>query len=72
LIAISSDIGKYKECVGMEGGHSHSKPCNAIYSALAFAIVDWLLFSLTFFNVVRNVRKVEEDVREIEMSGGAK
>jgi hypothetical protein len=50
-IALSVNIGRHNQCVAADGGHDHSRPCNTIYTALAFAIVDWLLFSFTFFSV---------------------
>jgi hypothetical protein len=50
-ISISVNIGRHDQCVASNGGHSHSKPCDTIYTALAFAIADWLLFSFTFFSV---------------------
>jgi hypothetical protein len=50
-IALSVNIGRNDQCVAPDGGHDHSRPCNTIYTALAFAIVDWLLFTVTFFTV---------------------
>ena len=50
-IAISANIGKHQECVAPSGGHDHSRPCNTAYTALAFAIVDWILFTISFVAV---------------------
>jgi len=66
-VSLSDDIGKHKDCVARDGSHDHSTPCNTLYLALAFAIADWLLFSLTFFNVIRSVRRVKEDTQAIEI-----
>jgi hypothetical protein len=50
-IALSVNIGRKDWCVADDGSHDHSRPCNTIYSALAFAIVEWILFTMTFFGV---------------------
>ena len=46
-IALSVNIGKSQQCVDPDGGHSHVRACNTIYSAIAFAIVNWLLHTVT-------------------------
>lgn len=51
-VSISVNIGKLENCVAPTGGHDHSRSCNTIYSALAFTIVEWLLFTVTFFSVI--------------------
>jgi hypothetical protein len=51
-IALSVNIGKHQECAAtLDSGHSHSRPCNTAYTAIAFAIVDWILFTVTFVMV---------------------
>jgi hypothetical protein len=50
-IAISVNIGKKQACVAPSGGHSHIRPCDTIYAAVAFAIVEWLLWCATLFGV---------------------
>jgi hypothetical protein len=59
-IALSVNIGKHQDCVAPDGGHSHLRECNTIYTALAFAIVDWILFSVTFAAVGYAIVKGEE------------
>lgn len=59
-IAISVNIGKHQQCVAPAGGHDHSRPCNAAYTTLAFAIVDWILFTVSFFLVVAAVFEKKE------------
>jgi len=44
-IALVVNIGKQQECYF--GGHSHIRPCDTIYATIAFAIVEWLLFTAT-------------------------
>jgi hypothetical protein len=61
-IAISANIGKHQECVAPTGGHSHARECNTIYSALAFAIVDWILFTVTFGAVAYAVATGRDNV----------
>ena len=61
-IAIAVNIGKDQECVAPTGGHSHSRECNTIYTALAFAILDWILFSVTFGAVAYAVATGRENV----------
>ena len=58
-ISLASNIGKRQECAAPGGGHEHSTPCDTIYSALAFAILEWLLFAFTFFSVIRATLKAE-------------
>ena len=67
-IALSVNIGRNDQCTAPDGGHSHSRECNTIYTALAFAIVEWLLFTVTFFFVGMAVGNREEVVHE---KGGA-
>jgi hypothetical protein len=50
-ISISVNIGRHNQCVAPDGGHSQTRECKTIYSALAFAIVDWLLFTVSFVTV---------------------
>jgi hypothetical protein len=54
-IAISVNIGKKQACADVDGGHSHIRPCDTIYAAVAFAIVEWLLWSATLFGVFTGV-----------------
>jgi hypothetical protein len=54
-IAISVNIGKKQVCVDENGDHSHIRPCDTIYAAIAFAIVEWLLWSATLFGVFTGV-----------------
>ena len=72
-ISLSVNIGRHDQCVGANGGHDHSKPCDTIYTALAFAIADWLLFSFTFFSVGWALSTKNEHVHEKSTgaSGGA-
>ena len=35
-------------CAAPDGGHLTTQPCKTIYAALAFAIVTWLLFGISF------------------------
>ena len=58
-IALSVNIGKHQECVAPDGGHSHVRECNTIYTALAFAIADWILFTVTFASVGLAISKGE-------------
>jgi hypothetical protein len=59
-IALSVNIGRHDQCVAPDGGHSKTRECKTIYSALAFAIVDWLLFTVTFVSVGLAVSKKED------------
>jgi hypothetical protein len=61
-IAISVNIGKDQECVAADGGHSHSRECRTIYSALAFAIINWILFTVTLGCVAYAVSTGRENV----------
>src|SRR5277367_4231565 len=70
-IALSANIGKHQECVASDGGHSHARECNTIYTALAFAIVDWLLFTVTFASVGYAISKGEEFASPNEKNTGA-
>lgn len=70
-IALSVNIGKHQQCVSADGGHDHSRPCNSIYTALAFAIVDWLLFSVTLFTVGHSIFTGSNDAPVHEKSTAA-
>jgi len=70
-IALSVNIGKHQECVAPDGGHSHVRECNTIYTALAFAIADWILFTVTFVSVGLAVAKGEEVAPVHEKNTGA-
>ena len=72
-IALSVNIGRHDQCVAANGGHDHSRPCDTVYSALAFAIFDWLLFSFTFFCVGWAILTGKETIHEKSTgaSGGA-
>lgn len=71
-ISISVNIGRHTQCATPSNGHDHSRPCDTIYTALAFAIVDWLLFSVTFFCVGWALLGAKEHVHEKSAgTGGA-
>ena len=70
-IALSANIGKHQECVAPNGGHSHSRPCNTIYTAIAFAILDWILFTITFVSVGYAVSTGKEVTPVHEKGAGA-
>lgn len=69
-IALSVNIGQDSYCSGPLGGHLHTRWCNSIYSALAFAIIDWILFTVTFVFVGMAVSKKEEVVHEKGVATG--
>jgi hypothetical protein len=69
-IALAVNIGQNTQCVAPSGGHSHSRECNTIYTALAFAIIDWLLFSITFGMVVYAVATGKETAPVQEKNTG--
>ena len=69
-IALSVNIGRHTQCATSSGGHDHSRPCNTIYTALAFAIADWLLFSVTFFTVGRALAGGKEHYHEKSTGAG--
>jgi hypothetical protein len=56
-IALSVNIGQKDFCVNVDGTHSRSRECDTIYTALAFSIIEWLLFSVTFFGVGYGISK---------------
>lgn len=70
-IALSVNIGKHQECVAPDGGHSHVRECNTIYSALAFAIVDWILFTVSLGCVAYAISTGRETVVTHEKNGAA-
>jgi hypothetical protein len=70
-IALSVDIGKHQECVVDSNGHSHSRPCDTAYTAIAFAIVDWILFTVTFVSVGLAVKSGEDVVPVKAKNAGA-
>lgn len=47
-----------------DGGHASTRECRTIYTALAFAIVDWLLFTVSFVCVGMAVGKKDAVVHE--------
>lgn len=62
-IALSVNIGKHQECeAGPFGGHLHNRPCNTAYTAIAFAIADWILFTVTFVSVGFAIKSGEDVV----------
>jgi hypothetical protein len=63
-ISLSVNIGRDDQCTAPDGGHLHTKECNTIYTALAFAIVDWLLFTVTFLFVGKAVGTRDQVVHE--------
>jgi len=71
-IALSVNIGKHDECAAFfNSGHSHSRPCNTIYTALAFAILDWILFTITFVTVGLAISSGKEVTHVREKKTGA-
>jgi hypothetical protein len=61
-ISIAVNIGKHQWCEGSNGsGHEHNRPCNSAYTILAFAIVDWILFTVTFGLTAFAVTTARED-----------
>lgn len=63
-IALAVNIGRDDQCAASDGGHLRTKECDTIYTAWAFAIADWLLFTVTLFFVGKALSKKEEVVHE--------
>ena len=70
-IALSVNIGRHDQCVAVDGGHAKTQECKTIYTALAFAILDWLLFTVTFVSVGLAVSKKEDGRVVHEKNNGA-
>lgn len=52
-IALAQQISSDNSyCTAPDGGHLHTKPCNTIYSACALAVVNWILFTISFGSVL--------------------
>jgi hypothetical protein len=52
-IALAVDISKSSYCrVSPGGGHSHIRPCQTIYTAFAFVLFEWVLFTVTFSGAI--------------------
>ena len=47
-------------CAAPGGGHLHTKPCSAVYAALAFAVMEWILFTVSFIMVANNMWRNKE------------
>jgi hypothetical protein len=60
-ISLSVNIGQHAECTVNNSSHLHDRECNSIYTVIAFAIIDWLLFSVSFFFVGYAVATGKED-----------
>lgn len=61
-IALSVNVGQDTWCVNPDGSHSHTRECNTAYTALAVAIVEWLLFTVTMLGVGYGIGKYREGV----------
>lgn len=69
-IALAVNIGRDDQfCRDVDGSHSHTKECDTIYTAFAFAIADWILFTVTFFFVAKAVMKKDGSVGNEKVTG---
>jgi hypothetical protein len=52
-VALADNIGKKTFCADPSGGLSHVKECDTLYAAFAFAICEWILFTVTWLWVLK-------------------
>jgi len=52
------------QCAAPGGGHLHIRPCDSIYAAFAFAIVEWILFTTSLVLVTNHIRFGRDETRD--------